>query len=188
MTPQPSFHSLHHDLAHEVLKHLGTQNVAKLRTASKSVRNFGKNGAECRSAHNANANVLQISGTAITRRGNTVNFLAVVGPRVMFRPTRSNKTLDYEIEVSIGNATTMEPWADGTLMADRLSLSWHRNDCQPERFVVDQVIGCISREIQNRADSVASIMRAALVAMVTESKAPRTSTGIREAASKVRLA
>lgn len=179
----PGFHSLHHNLAHEIIKHLNTKNVAKLRTTSKSVKNFGKDGATCQSERLPLYNELKITGTAISRRGQPVNFKAFIEPQVLHHPR--DQTLDFQLKVFVCEAPALHAWGLGHMSTNETVYRWFDSATLPEQFVLDQVIGCISRECQVHAAYVASMYRSLLDSMVLET-GPRTTAQVRTAARRVR--
>ena len=179
---RPGLPSLHHDLAHQIIKHLNTKNVAKLRTAGKSVKNFGKNGATCQAQENHHTKRLRITGTAVSTQGQSIPFIANVYPQT------HGSVMDVvscDLVIDVRHGVRHEQWGRGRVFTDETLYDWVGANRRPEQFVLDQVIGCVSRELQARAPYVASIYRDMRDAMIMET-GPSTAAQVRTGASRVR--
>lgn len=164
------------NMALKIARQLNGRNLAALRTAGRSTRAFGKEAGTCRSWEAGDG--MRVEGTAITSRGGLMGFLVTIDPAVRI----GRDTLDFLLAFTMYSTSEgpLTYLGSGTIETNRIVYRWDRVGAAPERYVRDQIAGCVSRECNRRAALLVQAYTRMLDSMIMETS-PRTVAQMRTA-------
>lgn len=164
------------NVAHMIATRMNRGNLARLRTASKQTKNFGRAGYTCTSQREDSR--LRVNVTAVSETGEVTPFTVGIAPA--FSWAGDQNTVKMHVNIQRGYHQV----GFGSITPTQMTFRWYTFGPRPSQYVRDQIIGCARTEVHRHADFLAGIYVQAWNAIMVQ-EGPTTAAQVRAAASNV---
>ena len=152
MPPKLKLTNLPTDVAHEIAVRMNRGDLARLRTASKATKNFGKAGYSCTSQRIAAG--LRIDTTTVSETGQLITFETTIEPLFVYVPEQEQTLARMRVSITGYDGPVL--WGgSGSLVPGALHITWWTG-VRPSRYIRDQLYACLRTQMHRHAAYIAA--------------------------------